>query len=131
RARRPRDTAATVKLQERARDPSGGANERNVRIENVPLSPEDAWGVAPDGAVVAARTGDYPVEWIEPSGQVTRGPPVPFDPVRIGTAEKEEWLLESGRGGGSIGVQMRVQNGVMSTTFSRGGGAGGPRGIGG
>lgn len=124
-------SVATVKLQDRVQSVSGGANERSVQIEPVPLSPEDAWGVASDGSVVVARAGSARVEWIAPDGSVTRGSPVSYDPVRIGTDEKEEWLLDEGRSGGGIGVAVSVENGAVSTRLGRGMamGGGGPREI--
>jgi hypothetical protein len=125
RGTRAADTVASFKLPDRTQTTSGGADNRNVQISNVPLSPEDAWGVAADGWVAVARAGDYHVDWIAPDGRVTRGAPVPFDAVRIGTAEKEEYVAEQGRSGGGIGIGMEVQNGVVSMTFARGGNSGG------
>jgi hypothetical protein len=121
RATRTSETAATVKLQERISRTTGGANDRNVSIESVPLSPEDAWGVAPDGAVVVARAGDARVEWIEPSGRVVRGPAVAGGQLPIRTAEKEEWLRDQARSGGGVAVMMSIENGAVSTNLSRGG----------
>ena len=131
RGTRTSEAVATVKLQDRVQNVSGGANERSVRIEPVPLSPEDAWGVAPDGAVVVARAGTARVEWIAPDGTVTRGPAIPYDPVSIGTDEKEAWLVDEGRSGGGIGVAVAVENGAVSTRLGRGMsmGGGGPREI--
>lgn len=127
RATRKADTAAMFKLPGRTQATSGGANDRNVRISNVPLSPEDAWGVAADGSVAIARAGDYHVDWFGPDGKVTRGAAVPYEPVRIGTAEKEEYLAEQGRSGGGIGIGVQVVNGSATMTFARGGAAGGPK----
>jgi hypothetical protein len=124
RGTRAADTAAVFKLEDRRRIASGGGSSRNVRIESVPLSPQDAWGVAPDGAVVIARAGDYHVEWVSPSGAVTRGPAIEYEPVDIGTAEKEEWIRNQGRAGGGIGISMQVVNGSVSMSFARGGGSG-------
>lgn len=115
------DTAATFKIQDVTQAVSGGANTRDVRISPIPLSSEDAWGVAPDGSVVLARAGEPRVEWVAPDGTVTRGPTVPLTPVRIGSAEKEEYLLEQGRSGGGIAVGVEMRNDQMSVTFSRGG----------
>jgi hypothetical protein len=131
RGTRTSEAVATVKLQDRIRNVSGGANDRSVQIEPVPLSPEDAWGVAPDGSVVVARAGAARVEWIAPDGSVSRGPSIAYDPVRIGTDEKEEWLVEEGRSGGGIGVAVSVENGSVSTRLGRGMsmGGGGPREI--
>jgi len=118
---RAADTVAMVKLPDRTQTRSGGANAQNVRIANVPLSPEDAWGVATDGWVAVARSGDYHLDWIRPDGSVVRGRPVPFDAVRVGAADKEEWVAEQGRTGGGIAVGIQVVNGATSMTFGRGG----------
>ena len=118
------DTVAMFKLQERTRSTAGGANNQTVQISQVPLSPEDAWGIAPDGSVALARSGDYHVEWISPDGSVTRGVAMPFDAVRIGTAEKEEYVAAQGRSGGGIQIGVSVNNGAIQTSFSRGAGGG-------
>lgn len=117
---RAADTVATFKLADRTQTRSGGANNQNVQISNVPLSPEDAWGVAADGWVAVARAGDYHLEWIRPDGSVVRGAPVPFEAVRISTADKEEWVAELGRSGGGIGIGIEIQNGRATMTFGRG-----------
>ena len=114
------DTVAMFKLQKRTRTTSGGANNQNVQISSIPLSPEDAWGIAQDGSVVLARSGDYHVEWIGPDGSVTRGASRPFDAVRIGTAEKEEYVARQGRAGGGIGISVGITNGSVQMTFARG-----------
>ena len=115
------DTVGSFKLQDRIQSTSGDANSRSVSIEPIPLSPEDAWGVASDGSVVIARSGDYRVDWLEPDGSVVRGQPAPFDPVPIGTAEKEEYVATQGRSGGGIGISVMVGNGAMRMNFARGG----------
>ncbi len=115
------DTAATFKLQNVTQAVSGGPTSSEVRISPILLSPEDAWGVAIDGSVVLARSADYRVDWVAPDGTVTRGPPVPFNPVRIGNAEREEHLLEQGRSGGGIAMAVEMRNDQMSVTFTRGG----------
>jgi hypothetical protein len=111
-----------VKPQDRKRTESGGANNRNVSISTVPLSPEDAWGVAADGSVVLARSLDYHIEWVGTDGTMVRGVPQPLDLVRIGTAEKEEYLTAQGRSGGGVGISVSISNGAMEMGFQRGGG---------
>jgi hypothetical protein len=123
------DTVAFFKLQDRIQTTSGGAGNRSVSIQSIPLSPEDAWGVASDGWVVVARSADYHVEWFGADGEVTRGPPVPVETVAIGTAAKEEYVAESGRTGGGVGISVTVNNGEMQMGFSRGTGGGRPREI--
>jgi hypothetical protein len=112
---------ARFKVQDRKIARSGGAGNQNVAIEPIPLSPEDAWGVAPDGSVVLARAGDYHVEWIAADGAVIRGPANSFRSLGIGTAEKEEYLADQARAGGGIGVQVQIQDGRPSMSFQRGG----------
>jgi hypothetical protein len=115
------ETVARFKLQKRILHRSGGANRQNVSMEVIPLSPEDAWGVAADGSVVIARSGDYHVEWIARDGSVTRGQPVVYDALPIDDAEKKEYLAEQARSGGGIGVQVQVVDGRPSMSFQRGG----------
>jgi hypothetical protein len=129
RGARTAEPTAKFKIQAVTQRTSGGANNRNVAISPIPLSPEDAWGIAPNGSVILARSSDYHVERIAPDGTVTRGPAIPFDAVRIGTAEKEEYLAEQGRSGGGIAVGVEVVNGQMSMSFARGGAGSGPREI--
>jgi hypothetical protein len=123
------ETAATFKIQAVTRQTSGGATNQNVMISPIPLSPEDAWGIAADGSVVVARSIDYHIERIAPDGTVTRGPPNAFEAVAIRTPEKEEYLAERGRAGGGIAIGVEMHNGQMSMTFGRGGEESGPREI--
>ena len=123
------DTVAMFKLEERTRTESGGANNRNVSISPIPLSPQDAWGVAADGSVVLARVGDYHIDWVSTDGTVTSGTPESFRAVRIGTAEKEEYLAAQGRTGGGVGIRIGINNGEMQMSFQRGGGGGSRREI--
>lgn len=120
-------SVATFKLQDQRTTTSGGAGNQSVSIEPLPLTPEDAWGVAPDGAVVVVRSGDYHVEWVAPDGTVRRGPAVPYQPVRLSNADKEEFLTDQGRSGGGIGVRIEIENGRPSMSLSRGGPGGGRR----
>lgn len=108
----------------RTREESGDATSQNVSITQIPLSPTDAWGVADDGRVVVVRAGDYHVDWFEVDGSVTSGPPVPYTPVRIGQAEKEEWSESRSETGGGLGIQMMQSNGNVRITARRGGGGG-------
>ncbi len=117
---------ATIKLQDQRTTRSGGADNQNVSIEPLPLTPEDAWGVAPDGSVVIARSGDYHVEWVAPDGTVRRGPAVPHQAVRVTAVDKEEYLSEAGRAGG-VAVRIEIQDGRPSMSLQRGGPGGGRR----
>lgn len=111
------DTIARVKTQDLTVQRSGG----NVSMQQIPLSPADAWGVTPDGRVVIARSGDYHVEWHEPDGSVVSGRPLPFDPIRIRDAEKLAYLEAASGGGISVSIQAGG-DGRRSMSLSRGGG---------
>ena len=119
------DTVAMFKLPEVTITESGSGDNRNVSMSLVPLSPQDAWGVAPDGSIVLARSGDYHVEWIGTDGSVTAGAPVPYETVAIGMDEKREWSRSQAETGGGISISVMMDNGALTTSFGRGGGGGG------
>lgn len=114
------DTIARIKTQDLTVQRSGG----NVNMRQIPLSPADGWGVASDGSVVIARSGDYHMEWHHPDGSVTSGPPIPFEPVPIRNAEKLAYLEAASAGGISIAIEAGG-GGQRSMSLSRGGGRGG------
>lgn len=113
------DTVAMVKRPEMKRVASGGAAERSVSIMPVPLSPEDAWAVGRDGSVAVARAGDYHIDWIAPDGGIVSGEPVPYEPVRIRRADRNEWL---GGLGGGLRVAISVEDGQRRLSLGRGSG---------
>lgn len=108
-----------VRLQERSRDTSGGPGSRNVAVRAVPYSAQDAWGVGPDGRIAVARVDDYRLEWIGPDGTSAEGPAIDYEPVPVREADKQEWLDALA---GGIRVRVGIENGVRTTSFSRGGG---------
>ncbi len=114
------DTVAKVKLEETSVSRSGGPTNQSVTMRPKPLTGRDAWAVGSDGRIGVVRVADYHVEWIEPDGRVVRGPAVPYQPVRVGSAEKEAYIEQLGRGGLMIGVTN--ENGQIRTQMRRGGG---------
>ena len=114
------DTIARVKTQDLTVQRSGG----NVNMRQIPLSSADGWGVAPDGSVVIARSGDYHLEWHHLDGSVTSGPSVPYEPVRIRNAEKVAYLEAASGGGISVSIEAGG-DGRRSMSLARGGGGGG------
>ena len=115
------DTVAMVKVPDVVVRTSGGPGEQNQSISQVPLSPADAWGVAPDGRVVVARVGDYHVDWIALDGSITHGPAMPHAPVNLGRAEREQWAHERLEQGGGMSFAVLNNNGVVTMTATRGG----------
>jgi hypothetical protein len=119
------DTLATIKLQDVTERSSGGANNMRTEVMPVPLSPQDAWAVAGDGSLAVVRTVDYSVEWVRPDGSIVRGPANTWEPVKIRSADKEEWVDQMA----NTGLMMMVTNdsGELRTSMRRGmGGRGGP-----
>ena len=115
------DSVARVKIP--GTTSTGSPDNRS--ISPIPLSPADAWGVAEDGRVVVARAADYHVEWIELDGSTTRGPPVEYERVPIGTAEKEAWRDAQSETGGGMRVSATVDgSGNYQFSVSRGGSSG-------
>jgi len=113
------DTVGMVKLQDRELEESGGAGNRNVRMMPRPLTAQDSWAVSWDGRVAIARSGQYQLEWIQPDGQMVSGKPIPYEPLRVTGADKEEWV-ETLTGGLAISI-MAGNDGRVQTNFSRGG----------
>lgn len=114
------DTLARIKLPAIVSSSSGGPNNRSVSQRPHPYPLQDGWAVAPDGRVALVRSPQYRVDWVDPSGRLRRGSPLPDRPVRIGAAEKREFLEEQAASG--VRVQAENRNGQVSVTMSRGGG---------
>jgi hypothetical protein len=94
---------------------------------NRPLAPEDAVAFASDGRVAIVRAGDYHVEWIGVDGRRTRGPPVPYQPVRISDAEKKAFIEGQTRPGSIIVMGPGGGGGAVAPPASSGG-SGPPQG---
>jgi len=136
-AREAQDSAAIVRV-DRATDAidtvgSYLVEARNVQqtgqrisVSPIPLSPEDAWGVASDGSIALARAAEYRLDWIAPDGTLQVGAPMAFEPLPLGQADKEEWDMERGRNAGLM-VSISMGGGSVQTNFQRGGGG---RGLG-
>jgi hypothetical protein len=104
------DSVARVKVAALKMQVSGGPNSRMVMMRPQPFTPADEWAVAPDGRVAVARVGDFHVEWIGGAG-LARGLPVRYDRVKVGDADKEQYL-------------SNMRNSKNRITISRGGGPG-------
>ena len=115
------DSVGRIKLTGTTTRTTGGPNNQNTQVSPIPLSAADAWGVAPDGRVAIARSGDYHMDWIGPGGSVTSGPAVAYEAVPIGRAEKEEWQHARSETGGGMGIAVTMVNNAMTMTATRGG----------
>lgn len=106
-----------IKTPDIERQESGSANARSVRMRPVPLSASDGWAVAPNGDVAIARSGTYRLDWVS-NGATRSGPVVNVPRVRIGEAEKKEWVTQQMMAGG-ISMNVQEENGRRSMSFGR------------
>lgn len=69
----------------------GGGGMRIAVGGQVVWSPVDAWGVAGDGSVARVTPEPYRVTWYGAGRRATAGPVVPYTPIRVTEADKEEY----------------------------------------
>ncbi|MCC6241512.1 MAG: hypothetical protein IT353_01670 [Gemmatimonadaceae bacterium] len=114
------DTLAFVQLAKntaQVQSSSSGGNQRlSVNIGGaMPFPSRDAWSVGPDGTVTIVRVKNFALEIIAPNKQVTRGPAVPYTPVRVGSAEKEEYR-DAQKRSPAMAIMRSNDNGKVTTT---------------
>lgn len=97
---------------------SGTPDNRSVSISPVPLSPEDGWAASPSGILFIVRAVPFHVEVVPPSGGRVIGPSIPFTPVRIGDAEKQE-IGEAAARGGAVSVTREVSGTDVLVSMQR------------
>ncbi len=112
------DTLGLVKEQDRTMTTSGGANNQNVSITPVPMSPQDGWAVASDGRIAVVRSARYYVDWIQTDGSVVSGQPHEFRSSRVRRADKVAYVERMQRN--SLGMEVMNVNGNITTAFRRG-----------
>ncbi|MEZ4424620.1 MAG: hypothetical protein R3E98_14520 [Gemmatimonadota bacterium] len=118
------EVVGEVALPDREDRVSGGPNNQQRQIRQIPLAAADGWAVARDGRVAFVRSGStWHVEWVGAGAGPVTGPPVRYQPVRIGTAEKREWVETAAQRGGGVGISVEMDNGSVRTSFARGGGS--------
>ncbi len=88
-----------------------GRGEIRISLGGGAYQPRDDWAVLPDGRVGLARATDYHVEWLG-AAQPVIGPAVTFEPVKVGTDEKNAWADQMA----SRGLMVSVENGRRRTS---------------
>jgi hypothetical protein len=97
---------------------SGGNQNVSVRVgAGAPFPARDVWTALPNGTVVVARVKDYHLDVIAPSKQLSRGPAVPFTPVKVGEAEKAEYR-QSQITNAPLAIMRTNDNGRVQTNAS-------------
>lgn len=70
-----------------------------------PYAERDAWIIAPDGRVGVLVAADYHLRWIRDGKVVAEGPPIPFERIAVGSAERDayrEWRARMPAGGAQM-----------------------------
>ena len=75
-----------------------------------PMTPADDWAVTQAGWIGLARHTPYSVDWVGTDGRLLRGAPIPYTPVAVVEADKEEYR------------RARQEQGSMQISMSDGGG---------
>jgi len=116
RATESSDTVALVWVPE---PPARRMGSRSRVLATV-LEPRDEWAAGRDGAVAVVRANGYRVDWFFPDGRRVTGPENPYEPIRVGEADKERALEELIAGAVSA-RSTATRSGTTSMSMSRGG----------
>jgi len=123
RTRGRRDTIARISMKvvsplTRPRPTSGGATSGGAQRSGgapPPFVTVSQWAVSADGHLAIVTPEPYRVTLVSPSGVRVQGQPVPFTPVPVGAAEKEDYRVERQRPVPAI----VVSNGVQTSTYRK------------
>jgi hypothetical protein len=113
------DTVATVGLPQAESGASGG----NFFMMVHPMTPADDWAVTPSGWIGLARHTPFSVDWIGADGGQTRGATIPYEPVAVVEADKEEYQRAQQERGS---MRMTMQEGGGAVSISEGPAPSGP-----
>ena len=69
-----------------------------MSISILPLSVGDEAAMFADGWFAISRVDPYRVDWITPDGRMTKGPPLPFEKIKVTNREIEAYFLARSRG---------------------------------
>jgi hypothetical protein len=82
------DTVAKLKLPPWGRGQFG----EQVKIVSTIFAVRDIFGVLPDGSMWIARGSNNAVDWLSPSGELTRGPSRSYQEIPVSQEEKDSFL---------------------------------------
>lgn len=119
RASGKRDTVAWMRVPQGSNQISGsnrgGGQNVSVRIGGgPPFNGADQMMVAPDGRIAIAHHDPYSVDFVNETGQRTRGQPIRYDRVRISDGHKQEWRE---RQRNTMGMMITNDNGRRSAAM--------------
>jgi hypothetical protein len=84
----------------------------------VVFAPQDVWQADVAGRVAFVRSADYRIEWRDRVGRILRGPPTPFQPLRVTAADRTEYIrrfVTTSPVGGRAGSGMSATPAEMAT----------------
>lgn len=89
--------------------------EMQARAAPRPFAALANWAVAPDGRVAVVTPDPYRVSYVNLNGVRITGPEIPFTPVPVTEAEKDQYRAESQR----PVATLTSMNGVQTTSYRR------------
>jgi hypothetical protein len=98
------DTVATLKLPVATMNVGGRMLRGVTSSGSAPFAAQDEWDVTPSGAVAVVRVAPYRVEWISPTGTITTGPTVPYEPLRVTAGDQRDFDASQKRSSGGMRV---------------------------
>jgi len=125
RASGKRDTLAWQRVPQGSTQVSsrGGRGNMSFRVgAGAPFTGADIMAVAPDGRVAIAHHDPYSVDFVNETGQRTRGQPIKYDKIKVSEGHKAEWRErqktattmmisnDNGRRSASVGGNPNVQD---------------------
>lgn len=99
------DTIAMLASPEYGRASFGEQVQEAAKV----FSPNDFFGVLPDGAVWVARGRENRVDWRSPDGSWTRGQPHAYTPIPVTQADKDRVLAQVREHGKQFGMPQELQ----------------------
>lgn len=87
----------------------GQGGVARMPLARSPFGHQDIWTLAPDGRIVVARLSPFRLEFIAPDGTVTRGPELPYDPIRVTGRDRTGWIENAQRGQENAPLTFNVE----------------------
>ena len=121
------DTVAYIRVPKpdvQQQSGSGGQLRMTVSISPNPFLPGESWAAAPDGRVAILKPEPYRVEWVGADGARSAGPAVPYERLRVTSADRQA----VGGGGPQCAFSVtRTSGGGGQTGFTQSVTRGGPQ----
>lgn len=94
----------TIALLRQAQKKITQADAHMQMTREIRGSPRDGWGTAADGSVAIVRGSPYRVDWYSPTGKLTSGPVIPFEPIPYTAEEKAAITSADAKSAASVGM---------------------------